>query len=743
MKTLRAEEQASIRRKTLSRLATLGIRKRVKLVRQLAATDCAPAALAMVLSYFGRHVGLAELRRTLFVGRDGVDAAAIVRAARVFGLRGRGVRLEVEDLNQLSTGAILYWRFRHFVVFDRVRKKYVDIVDPAVGHRSVPLREFRQCFTGVAITFEMADTFKRGSDRKKRLSRWVSQILECRGLIIRIVTSSILVQIAAALVPLLTGLVIDRVVPHSDTPLLFELFLGYCLFQIFSVLATFFRAHLFIYLKTQVETSFTLRFLDHLIDLPYSFFQQHTAGDLMVRLGSNDVIRDMLTSAALSTLLDGAVACLYCSLLLFISVKLTIFVVILASTRFVLLTIMRWRQRILLGETIENQSNVQTYQMEMLAGMETLKSMGLEHRAAEHWTNLFVDGLNISIGRGRLDAAFGGLLSLLGSATPLTFLFYGTYMVLHKQMTLGEMIAVGALAAGFLSPLNNLVGTLLQFQMIEVYLDRLNDVLDTPPEQDLEAVSVPEKLTGMVSIEKVNFRYADESSLVVENVSFHVPAGSRIALVGHSGCGKSTLARLIAGLYEPSSGSICYDGRSLQLLERRSVRHHIGVVTQDTQLFGGSIRRNIALSDPEMDSARVHRAARIACIHEDIMQMPMGYETPLTDRGLSLSGGQRQRLALARALANDPVLLILDEATSQLDAITEERVNRSLSSLRCTRIVIAHRLSTIRDADLILVMDAGRIVESGRHEDLLVRGGTYCSLIAAQMGQSAGALVAS
>jgi len=730
-----SQTQTKVRQNTLSQLLTLLVRKRVKLVRQLAATDCGPAALTMVLGYFGKHIGLADVRKTLNAGRDGVDAAAIINAARIYGLRGRGVRLEVEDLNQLPTGAILYWRFRHFVVFERVHKKYVDIVDPGVGRRSVPLSEFRHCFTGVAMIFEPTYAFERSKDKKKRLSRWISLILECRGLLTRIVTSSILAQITGALVPLLTGLVIDRVVPHSDTPLLFELFLGYCLFQVFSVLATFVRAHLFIYLKTQLDTSFTLRFLDHLIDLPYAFFQQHTAGDLMIRLGSNEVIRDLLTSTVLSTLLDGATACLYCVLLLFLSVKLMMIVIVLAFARILLLAIMRWRQKILLNETIENQSTVQTYQVEMLAGMETLKAMGLEHRAAEHWTNIFVEGLNISIRRGRLDAAFGGILSLLGSATTVVFLFYGTYMVLEKQLTLGMMMSISALAAGLLTPLNSLINTLLQLQVVEVYLERLNEVMDTPPEQDLRSVTMPDVVTGNVTVEKATFSYSDDSPLVIDEVSIDVAAGSRVALVGQSGCGKSTLARLIAGLYDPSSGMILYDGRNLKLLERRSVRQRIGVVTQDTQLFGGSIRRNIALSDPEMDLARVIKAAQKACIHEDIVKMPMGYETVLTDRGLSLSGGQRQRLALARALANDPMLLILDEATSHLDAVTEEQVNCSLSMLNCTRIVIAHRLSTVRDADLILVLDGGRIVESGRHKELLELKGTYCTLIAAQQDQ--------
>jgi ATP-binding cassette, subfamily B, bacterial len=723
---------SNLQQRVLNRLRALRIKNHVPLVRQLSATDCGPAVLAMVLRYFGKHIALSEIRTLLQSGRDGVDAAAIIRAGRIYGLRGRGVHLDIQDLNKLPTGAILYWRFRHFVVFERLRKKRVTIIDPGAGRLSLPLAEFSKYFTGVALIFEPTDMFTPVGKRTTGLSRWISQILEYRGLLARIVSSSILAQIAIALVPLLTGLVIDRVVPQSDAPLLFELLLGYCLFQSFSVLATFVRAHLFIHLKTQAEAAFTLRFLDHLIDLPYAFFQEHTTGDLLVRLGSNDIIRDLLTSAALSTIVDGTIACFYCVLLLFISIKLTLFVLILAVVRIVLLAVMRWRQKVLLTETIENQSNIQTYQVEMLAGMETLKAMGLEYRAAEHWTNLFIEGLNISIRRGRLDAAFEGLLSLLGSATTLIFLFYGTFLVLQKQLTLGMMVAVGALAGGLLGPLNNLISTALQLQVIEVYLDRLNDVFDTPPEQDSRTVSVPEQLRGSITLQGVTFRYAAEREAVIKDISFHVPAGSRVALVGPSGCGKSTLARLIAGLYDPSSGAVLYDAQNLKFLDRRTVRSRVGMVTQDTQLFGGSIRRNIALSNPEMDFARIVNAAELASIHEDIMQMPMGYETLLTDRGLSLSGGQRQRLALARALANDPAILILDEATSHLDAVTEERVNRSLSSLSCTRIVIAHRLSTIRDADLILVVNDGRVVESGRHDELLGLGSAYSELIAAQ-----------
>lgn len=271
--------------------------------------------------------------------------------------------------------------------------------------------------------------------------------------------------------------------------------------------------------------------------------------------------------------------------------------------------------------------------------------------------------------------------------------------------------------------------------MLEIYLERINDVLNTAPEQDANAVVLAGPLTGAVTMEHVSFRYSKQGPLILEDVSVAVNPGSRVALVGRTGSGKSTLARLMAGLYEPSTGRLLFDGKDLKYLDLHSVRSQLGIVTQDTKLFGGTVRQNIALADPAMGLDRVVQAAKLACIHDDILSMPMGYETILADRGLSLSGGQRQRLALARALACRPAILVLDEATSHLDAMTEELVNQNLARLRCTRIVIAHRLSTIRDADLIIVLDGGGIVAQGTHEELLSANSKYTELLGSQRDQ--------
>ncbi len=726
------------RYRSVKRLMLGRVIRRIPVVRQLAATDCGAACLAMVLGYNGKEVPLDELRRALGIGRDGATATALLNAGRSHGLRGRGVRVEMEGLPYLPQGAILYWEFRHFVVFERYTSKYVVVIDPGAGRRKIPIEKFRRAFTGVALVFERTEAFTPSDDtaprsKTKRIAGLMGLILERRDLVFRLMSTSVLVQVLSLAMPLLTGVLIDRVVPHKDYSLLLIITLGFCAFQIFNAIAGFVRAHLLIHLRTQIEVSFTLRFLDHLIDLPYAFFQQHTSGDLMVRLGSNNVVRDMLTSTVLSAFLDGAMATFYLGLLLLANVTLTVLVILLAGARMMLLAVVRWRQKQFLAETLENQARSQTYQVEMLSGMETLKAMGLEHRAAEHWSNVFVDGLNISIRRGRLDAIFSMLLGLMGTVSTLALMFYGTYLVLQGTFTLGTMMAFSALAGGFLSPLNSLLSSALQLQMVEVYLERLNDVMDAAPEQDPNTASVVGPLVGAIALEKVSFRYGGpQDRLVVDDVTVEVQPGAKVALVGRTGSGKSTLARLMAGLYDPTTGRILFDGNDLKNLDRSSVRSQLGIVTQETQLFGGSIRRNIALSDPQMGLERIVKAAKLACIHDDIIAMPMSYETPLADRGLSLSGGQRQRLALARALVSNPKLLILDEATSHLDALTEENVNRNLAALRCTRIVIAHRLSTIRDADLILVLENGKVVERGTHNELLDRDGEYAHLLGSQ-----------
>jgi ABC-type bacteriocin/lantibiotic exporter with double-glycine peptidase domain len=718
-------------------LRRLGARKRRRIpaVRQDTAMDCGAACLAMVLGYYDKPVPLAEVRNVTGAGRDGANAESLLAAGRWFGLRGRGVRIDsIEALAALEPGAILHWRFNHFVVLERVHGDQIHLVDPAGGRRVISPLEARRSFTGVALLFEPAEGFEPSAAAPRRLGlqRYLQPLLAHSGSLVRVLVTSLLVQLFALAVPLLIGVLVDRVVPQQDVDLLAVLAAGLAALVAFNFLAVLIRSHLLLELRTRLDAQLTLDFVDHLVGLPYAFFQERSAGDLMMRMNSNATVREILTAGALSTVLDGLLVSLYLIVLIVASPKLGLLVLGLAALRIVLLLVTRRRQKELMSRSLEAQSAAQGYQVEMLAGMETLKASGSEHRAVEHWSNLFVDMLNVSLARGRLQALLDALLAGLAMASPLAILIFGARQVFTGEITLGEMLALNALAAGFLVPLTQLVTTAFQFQFLDSYLERIDDVLQTPREQEPGAGRQTGPVRGAIRLESVSFRYGPAAPMVVRDVSVDIPRGSFVAVVGRSGAGKSTLANLLAGLYRPSGGRILLDGVDLAELDLQSVRARLGVVPQHPYLFGVSIRSNITLADPSLPLARVVEAARSAYIHEDIQAMPLAYDTLLADGGASLSGGQRQRLALARALVTQPAILLLDEATSALDAIAETAIQRELAQLRCTRIVVAHRLSTIRNADLILVMDEGRILERGTHRELAATGGVYAELIAQQ-----------
>lgn len=715
----------------LQRLGDQLRRRRIPYIAQLTQVDCGAACLAMVLGYYGRTVGLDEVHMAAGLSTHGISARGILEAGKRFGLLGRAARVDMDELHLLEPGAILHWEFRHFVVFERLTRKGVAVVDPAFGRREVPLEQFSKSFTGVVLVFEPSETFRTGGESHGK-NRYLRLLLEERPLLVRVAVMSLLMQVLALALPSLTGAVVDRVVPNGDETLLAILGGGMAVLVLFQFLSSLVRAHLLLHLRTHLDARMTLNFLDHLVHLPFGFFQVRAAGDLMNRLNSNATVRELLTSGALSAALDGSLVLLYLVLLFAGNWQMALLAVGLAVLQVLVFVFARNRQRELMAKNLEVSASAQNYEVEMFTGIQVLKSMGLEDRAVQHWSNLYVDVLNVSLDRGRLGAITESITGALRMASPLAILAVGTLQVLDGELSLGEMLALNALAVSFLTPIANLVQTAFQFQLVGSYLERVDDVMRAPLEQEPSTSRRTHKLRGSIQVENVSFRYGPHAPLVVQDVSVRIEPGQFVAIVGRSGAGKSSLAHLLLGLYVPTSGTIHYDGVSLQEMDLVALRRQIGVVLQNPSLFRGDIRRNIAYADPQLPLERVQEVARLAQVHDDIMAMPMQYETVLSEMGVSLSGGQRQRIAIARALIHEPAILLLDEATNALDTKTEAAVQNAISRLKCTRIVIAHRLSTVRDADVILVMDKGRLVEQGTHEVLMARRGIYYEMVAAQ-----------
>ncbi|WNG15416.1 peptidase domain-containing ABC transporter [Cystobacter fuscus] len=711
-----------------------GRERRIPLVRQLSETECGIASLAMVLGYHGKPVRLEEVRQAMGAARDGVSALDIVRTAQSFGLRGRGVSVDEDALTYLPPGTILHWQFSHFVVFEKLGRDGVHLLDPGYGRRKVSLERFRQSFTGVALLFEPGEHFETGKKpRPRSAARYALQVLQHSHLLQRIIVVSLILQLFALAVPALTGLIIDRVVPQGDTHLLLVVGLGFLALAGFQLLTSLIRGHLLLELRTRMDSNMTLGFMEHLVGLPYAFFQVRAAGDLLQRLNSNATVREILSSSTLSTLLDGALVILYFLVLFVVSPLMAFIVLGLSGLQILVLLLSMRRQRALMSESLEVEAKHQSYEVEMLIGIQTLKAFGVENQAVQRFSENFVSVLNVSLKQGQLTAWVDALTGTLRLVAPLVLLTVGSLLVLGGKMSLGTMMGLNVLAGALLVPLGNLVTAGSQLQLLRSYIERIDDVLDTAPEQDPSKPGREVKLKGGIELDRVSFRYSTMSPLVVQDVSVRIEPGQCVAIVGRSGAGKTTLANLLLGLYLPTSGRILLDGEELTELDLHSVRSQVGVVPQEPTFFGSTLRANIAIRDPAAPLEPVIEAARLAQLHDDILGMPMGYDTPLMDRGASLSGGQRQRVALARALMRRPAVLLLDEATSALDAITESRVQQSLASLQCTRVIIAHRLSTVVDADLILVMDEGRLVEAGGHQELLLRGGIYAELVRAQM----------
>lgn len=709
--------------------------KRVPVLLQMNAVECGAACLAMILTYHGHQTNVSQVCERCGTGRDGISALGLVRAANAYGLRTRALTVESQELRFVALPAIIHWDFNHFLVLERWSPHVIEVVDPGQGRRRLEIGEFEQRFTGIIILLEPGVNFTQaGSPAILNARTYAASYVRFAPLsLLQILGASLLLQIFGLALPLLTKVVVDQVLPLGLQNEQALLGLGMLILVLAYLVTTVLRGLVLMYVQTRIDIRMMVSFFEHLLNLPLRFFHQHSSGDLIARMSSNQIIRDTISNQLVSALLDGSFVLVSFCILLSQSALYSLVVLGIGLLQVVLLLATTRPMHHLSQQVLAAQGKALGYATEVLVGMPTLKAMGAEQAAMERWSHLFFDGINSSVRQQTATALLTSAQSTISIGAPLVLLWVGTAQVLAGHLPLGTMLALNALGLVFLTPLTTLVTSGQHLQVITSHLERISDVLGTHPEQTEVTRRTLPLLQGNLRLEHVDFRYDPQSPPVLTDLTLDIFAGQKIAIVGRTGSGKSTLGSLLLGLYPPTGGTISYDGQSLHDLHYQTVRSQFGVVIQNSRLFSGTIRENILLGNTAVQMAQIIQAAQLAEIHDEIMQMPMKYETRVAEDGTLLSGGQRQRIALARALVKRPALLVLDEATSALDVRTEQAIERNLQELACTQIIIAHRLSTVRHADLILVLDQGMIKEQGSHEELLRMQGIYAHLVEDQL----------
>lgn len=705
---------------------------------QLDEMDCGAACLAMVCRHFGRRVSISRIREAVHTASDGTSLAGITRGAETLGLAARSVRASKTRVAELPLPAIVHWEGNHWVVLYGVRDGHVRVADPALGLRRIPRGEFTDKWSGYASLLTPTGRFADAPEAATSLRWLVPFVRPHRRAILVALFLALITAALQLLLPILTQIVVDRVLPTHDIRLLYVVLAALAAVTLAITGAGLLQR----YLLSRVAVRFDVETLDHvsgkLLDLPMSYFNTRRTGDIERRLQGVRDVREFLVQSGVQAL--TSVTQLLAAVTLMAIYSWTLALVYLATVPLYagLMRFAATRLRPMYDSLEEAFGKYQSAQIDAIRGMETVKAAAAESSLKQLMLGQF-QALADRVFRSEfLVMSYQGGLQLVTFVSLALFLFVGALEVLHGQLSLGAFVSFNALIALANAPLILLLALWDRLQFARVLLGRLDDVLDSEPEQgrDRSSLRAVTTLAGQIELRNVGFRYGGpESPAILDGISLTVAAGESIAIVGRSGSGKTTLIKLLAGLIEPTEGTILYDGIALGRLDYRTLRRHIGVVLQESYLFDTTILANIAFGEPAPDRDMATWASRAASAHEFVQRLPLRYDTRVGESGLLLSGGQQQRIAIARALYHRPPILLLDEATSSLDSESERAVKESLDELLVDRtsFVIAHRLSTVRDADRIIVLDRGRLVEHGSHDELMQRQGLYFYLASQQL----------
>lgn len=707
---------------------------KVPVIMQMEALECGAASLAMVLAYYGKWIPLEQVRYDCGVSRDGSNARNVLRAARSYGLTAKGYRYEPAELKTKGKfPCIIHWNFNHFVVLNGFKGNKAVLNDPARGTYTVPMKTFDESFTGICLMFEPGEEFVPGG-KPQSVFGFAKKRLKGAGAAIAFVTmTTIISSLIGIISPAFSRIFLDRLLTGQNPDWVVPFVIALAGMSVIQLIVAWIQSVYSLKINGKLSMVGNSTFMWQVLRMPMDFFSQRMAGDIQGRQSSNASIASSLVETFAPLLLNAGMMIFYLVVMIRYSLMLTLIGLASVLINFGLSTIIS-KKRI-------NITRVQMRDAGKLAGatvagiemIETIKASGAEDGYFEKWAGYQASVNTQQVKFQKLNEVLGLLPSLVSSLCSTAVLMLGVYLAIQGEFTVGMIMAFQGFLSSFTAPAESIISAGQTIQEMRTEMERVEDVMkypvdvqnDAPVDENAEY----DKLSGCIEMKNVTFGYSRLGEPLITDFNLSLKTGSRVAFVGASGCGKSTLSKLISGLYKPWSGEILFDGKRIDEIDRSVFTGSLAVVDQDIILFEDTIANNIKMWDNSIEDFEMIMAARDAQLHEDIMQREGGYQYKLTEGGKDFSGGQRQRMEIARVLAQDPTIIILDEATSALDAKTEYDVVNSIKNRGITCIVVAHRLSTIRDCDEIVVLDGGRVVERGTHEELMRLGGAYTQLV--------------
>lgn len=706
---------------------------KVPMVMQMEALECGAASLAMILAYYGKWLPLEQVRSDCGVSRDGSSAANMLKAARFYGLTAKGYRFELNALKENgSFPCIIHWNFNHFVVLKGFKGDYAYINDPAKGSVKVTMEQFDQAFTGICLLFSPTENFEPGGKPKSVLGFAGKRLKGTAAAFAFIILTTTVMSLIGVINPVFSRIFMDVLLSGQNDSWLYPFLIAMSGVAVIQIAVGWINAVYLLKIEGKLAIVANATFLWHVLRMPMEFFSQRMSGDISSRQSSNEEIASSLVKQLAPLSLNFIMLIFYLTVMIRYSPLLTLIGLLSVVINIGLAGVIS-KKRV-------NITRVQMRDSGKLAGatiagiemIETIKASGAENGYFEKWSGYQAAVNTSSVKYAKLNQYLGAVPQLVSSIINIAILMIGVTLTMQGEFTVGMILAFQGFMTSFNAPVQSLISTGQALSEMRTNMERIEDVMSYPPDVEYKENTILDsydKLSGQLEMKDLTFGYSKLSEPLIENFNLSLKQGSGVAFVGSSGCGKSTLSKLISGLYKPWSGEILFDGKPLHEINHEIFTGSLAVVDQDIILFEDTIANNIKMWDNSIEDYEMIMAARDAKLHEDIMQRDGGYNYKIMEGGKDFSGGQRQRMEIARVLAGDPTIIILDEATSALDAKTEYEVVKAIKDRGITCIVVAHRLSTIRDCDEIIVMDKGKVVERGTHEELYALNGMYTQLV--------------